>query len=50
MYSHTKGIQPIQCFIQIEILLSTSVDKDQTVQRIQSDSDLHFLLTVIYRW
>ena len=42
--------QPIQRVIQIEILLFISVDEDQTVQRIQSDPDLHLLLTVIYKW
>ena len=46
MYLHTKGIQPIQRpiqrFINIEKLLFASVDEDQTVQRIQSDPDLHF--------
>ena len=48
MYSRTKGIQPIQRFIQIKILLFASVDEDQNVQRIQFDPDLHFLLSVIY--
>ena len=54
MCSHTKGIQLIQRLIQhfiyIEKLLFASVDEDQTAQRIQSDPDLHFLLTVIYTW
>ena len=45
MYSHSMGIELIQCFIQIEILLFASLDEDQTVQRIQPDPDLHFLLT-----
>ena len=36
-----KGESPTQHFIQIEILLLASLDEDQLVQRIQSDSDLH---------
>ena len=49
MYLRTKRIQQIPRCIQTEILSFTSVDENQTVQRIQSDADLDFLLTKIYR-
>ena len=45
-----KGYSTYLAFYTDQIILFASVGEDQTVQRIQSDPDLQFLLTVIYKW